>query len=435
MRSRRRFTVMRLVIALGLMLALGGAAAPGAAADPRHVRSFAFYGLNDVNADVPPAFMAANVDIVEDDGYTAEHADAFKRAGGHTALAYTDPSYVPHCPPPFRPPAGRCEGPIGVLVAHDERAFMHDASGERVRRYNNPEFQYQEVLNLASPVARDAYRRTTDAILAHSPRLDGFVADDSGSPFSGESLGSLHFYGFNARGVEVRDDREFIAAETAMLGAPRKPVLLNGGDPRTSLPAYGGAFLDLPFVMGNMFEGCYNNGDSGPFTDARDRFAHLSDGLLAVIAKRKLALCLPTGPTDAVHRTYAYAAFLLTYDPEYSVYGMLTPLADRRALYPEITVVPSAPRATARTSAAVLRRGGVWVREFGRCAVAGAPAGACAAVVNSSPLSPVEIPPLAVRYAKHVELDGTSLYGGGRARVVSGAPRALAPASAVLLVQ
>src|SRR5665213_1930892 len=64
-----------------------------------HVRTLAYYGLNGINKDVPPAYMAAHVEMVEDDGYTAEHADAFKRAGGHFAIAYTDPTYGAHCPP------------------------------------------------------------------------------------------------------------------------------------------------------------------------------------------------------------------------------------------------------------------------------------------------------------------------------------------------
>jgi hypothetical protein len=436
MRSLHRILVRAFALTGFALTALAGASprvpAQTDAALPAHVRSFAYYGLNDLNSDVPAAYMAAHVDIVEDDGFTAQHADAFKRAGGKIALAYTDPSYVPHCPPPFTPPAGKCEGPIGNLVARDERAWMHDATGARVRRFVSPYFQNQEALNPASPVARDAYRRTTDAILAHSPRLDGFFADDSGSPYSGDALGSNHFYEFNARAVELPDDRAFIAAESAMLAAPGKPVIVNGGDPATFGPAYGGVFLDLPYVMGQMFEGCYNNGDSGPFTDARNRFAHESDGLLAVIAKRKLAVCLPTGPSDPPHRTYAYAAFLLTYDPSYSVFGMKEKQSDGRAIYPETELVPGSPRQTAR-AIADLRRGAVYVREFARCALGGVPAGPCATVVNPS-LGVAEMPLLPMRYGRHAELDSASSYGRGRVRVVTGVPRLLESASAVLLM-
>jgi hypothetical protein len=437
MRSLHR-PLARAIAPAAFALTLLAGASPGTPAQtdpalPEHVRSFAYYGLNDVNADVPAAYMAAHVDIVEDDGFTAQHADAFKRAGGKVALAYTDPSYVPHCPPPFTPPAGKCEGPIGNLVARDERAWMHDATGARVRRFVSPYFQNQEALNVASPIAHDAYRRAAAAILAHSPRLDGFFADDSGSPYSGDALGSNHFYDFNARAVEIADDRAFIAAESAMLAAPGKPVMINGGDPATFAPAYGGVFLELPYVIGQAFEGCYNNGDSGPFTDARNRFAHESDGLLAVVAKRKLAICLPTGATDPAHRLYAYAAFLLTYDPSYSVFGMNQKQSDGRAIYPEIELVPGSPRQTAR-AIADLRRGAVYVREFARCALAGVPAGPCATVVNPS-LGFAELPPFAARYARHAEVDGASSYGGGRVRIVGGIPRAIPPASAVLLMR
>ena len=218
-----------------------------------------------------------------------------------------------------------------------------------------------------------------------------------------------------------------------MLAAPGKPVIVNGGDPATLGPAYGGVFLALPYVMGQMFEGCYNNGDSGLFTGARNRFARESDGLLAVIAKRKVAVCLPSGPTDPAHRTYAYAAFLLTYDPLYSVFGMNEKQSDGRALYPEIELVPGSPRQTAR-AVADLRRGAVYVREFARCALGGVPAGPCATVVNPS-VGVAELPLLPTRYGRHAEFDGASSYGGGRVRVVGGIPRVLEPASAVLLMR
>lgn len=402
--------------------------ASGSFAD--HVQNFAYYGINNQDQDIPAAFMAAHVDIVEDDGTTAQHADAFKRAGGKTAIAYTDPSYVPYCPAPFTPPAGRCAGPIGSLVASDESAWVHDASGARVHRFVDDHFLYQEALNVGAPSARSAYRQTAANVLANSPLLDGFEADDSGSPLSG------HFGGFNAVGIEFADDAAWIGAEQGMLAAPGKPVIVNGGDPSTLGASYGGAFVDQPAVMGQMFEGCFSNGDGAYlYTDANgQQFEREVDGLLDVQHHRKLALCMPTGSaTDIAKRTYAYASFLLAYDPQYSVYGMNQNGSDGDSLYPETQLVPTAPLTTA-TEVAQLRSGGAYVREFGACAIAGTPVGACAAIVNSSPTTPATLPALSQSYAHTVALDTASIYHGGKANLTAGVPAVLAPQSAVLLV-
>ena len=312
------------------------------------MRTHAYYGLNDVNADVPAAWMARHVDIVEDDGFEAQHADAFKRAGGATAYAYTDPTYVPHCPPPFVPPAGLCEGPIGNLVARDESAWLHDARGARVHRFVSARFQYQEILRVGSPSARRAYARTTAAILAHSPLLDGFEADDSGGTItSGDGRFGSNLWGdFYAPGVEFRTDAEWIAGESAMLASAGRPVFLNGADPNWQ-PAYGGRFLDLPFVLGQQFEGCFNNGGGYRYTERDDAFRKEANGILAVQAHHKSAYCYPTGDTSPEHRLYAYAAWLLVFDPHWSVYEMTVAQVDGHALYPETELVPRDPQRTA----------------------------------------------------------------------------------------
>ena len=403
---------------------------------PDHVRTLAYYGLNGINADVPAAFMAAHVDIVEDDGYTAQHADAFKRAGGSTALAYTDPAYAAHCPAPFTPPAGACSGQIANLVQSDESAYVHDGAGARVHRFVSDYFQYQEVFNVTAPSARQAYARTTAAILKASPLLDGFEADDSGSTMTapGGAFGSLLYYNFNATGVEIPDDATWIAGESAMLAAAGKPLMINGGDAATWGPAYGGAFVDLPSVMSQQFEGCYNNGGNYLYTDSENKFAREANGMLAVMARHKSAVCFPTGDNSPAHRLYAYAAWLLTYDPAYAVYETDVPLSDNEALYPETQIVPAQPRATA-TDVAQLRSGGVYVREFAACGIAGVAIGPCATVVNSSPGATAALPALATAYGHQIVLDPQSFYHGGKANVVAGMPSSLAPATAAILVR
>jgi hypothetical protein len=409
---------------------------PQAGAFADHVRTHAYYGLNGINADVPAAYMAAHVDIVEDDGYTAPHADAFKRAGGKTAIAYTDPTYAAHCPPPFTAPAGKCGGQIANLIPSDESAYVHDATGARVHRFVDNYFQYQEVFNVGAASAQHAYAQMVASILAASPLLDGFEADDSGSPITsnGGVFGSSLYYNFNAIGVEIPDDGSWIAGESAMLAAAGKPLMINGGDSATWGPAYGGAFLDLPYVSSQQFEGCFNNAGNYLYTDAENKFAKEEDGLIAVVAHRKSAVCFPTGDTSPAHRIYAYAAWLLTYDPMYSVYETDVPMSDGEALYPETLLVPAQPRATA-TEIGQLRQGGVFVREFAACAIAAVPIGPCAAVVNSSAGATAAVPALSTAYGHQIVLDPQSHYHGGKANVVAGVPASLAPGTAAILVR
>ena len=423
-------------LSFGLATA-GAAAAPAPWPHLHHVRTHAYYGLNDVNADVPAAWMARHVDIVEDDGFEAQHADAFKRAGGATAYAYTDPTYVPHCPPPFVPPAGLCEGPIGNLVTRDESAWLHDARGARLHRFVSPKFQYQEILRVGSPSARRAYARTTAAILAHSPLLDGFEADDSGGTITSADgrFGSNLWGDFSGAGVEFRTDEDWIAGEAAMLASAGRPVFLNGADPNWQ-PAYGGRFLDLPFVLGQQFEGCFNNGTGSGYryTERDDAFRKEANGILAVQAHRKSAYCYPTGDTSPEHRLYAYAAWLLVFDPRWSVYEMTVTQVDGHALYPETELVPRDPQRTARTVDDLRAGGGVYVREFGACEIGGRAIGACATVVNADSRATAALPRLGRAYAAHVELDARSLFVGGTAHVGRGVPLSLPPATAAILV-
>ncbi|HEY4442048.1 MAG TPA: hypothetical protein VGN14_16440, partial [Candidatus Elarobacter sp.] len=96
---------------------------------PSHVQTWYYYGLTDANMSVPVSYMVSHADFVEDDGFTAQHAEAFKDAGGRYAVSYTDPAYTPACVAPFSAPAGACSGPIGNLVNADESAWFHSANG------------------------------------------------------------------------------------------------------------------------------------------------------------------------------------------------------------------------------------------------------------------------------------------------------------------
>ena len=431
-------------VALGVVTLLLGAACVAVAGGdvraasgevervPHHVLTWYYYGLNDVNANVPPRTMAAYADFVEDDGYTAPHAEAFKRAGGRFAGAYTDPAYVPYCSPPFGVPNGGCGGPIGNLVSHDESAWFHGPDGARVHRADGK--YYQDALNPAAASARAAYRKATGAILAKAPSLDLFFADDYGGPWrhGNNSPKDAWFYDFNDPGVEIRDDATFVRAAAAMLGSAARPVIVNGADPETGAPAYGGAYLLAPRVWGAAHEGCFRNGDR-VLTDAKDAWRSEEDSLLAVSLLQRYTVCFMMGTPTPANRTYALASWWITYDPRWSVAAPIDPVPNASAILPEYDIVPRAPlRTAARTVRELRDGGGAYVREFGACYQAGRAIGPCAAVVNPT-ANALAVPRLHERYGAALVLDARDALSGGTASWRRGPPGEVGAGNALVL--
>ena len=227
------------------------------------------------------------------------------------AIAYTDPTYAAHCPPPFTPPAGRCDGQIAKLVANDERAFIHDASGARIHKFNDPYFQYQEVFNVTRPRAPRlrAHDRARSCGTRRCSTVSKPTTPAARSPAPTACSARTCTATSTRFGVEIRSDEEFIAGASAMLAAAGRPLMINGGDPRGTGPAYGGRFLDLPFVMSDSSsKAASTTAAHYLYSDRDDKFRREENALLAVMAHRKSAVCFPTGDTTPPHRLYAYAA-------------------------------------------------------------------------------------------------------------------------------
>ena len=199
-------------------------------------------------------------------------------------------------------------------------------------------------------------------------------------------------------------------------------------------PAYSGQFLQVSNVLGQNEENCLNNGSSVKTTSTNYTIAQDLDGLLAVQSYGKLAVCMTGSLVDAASRTYDYAAFMLIYDPRYSVFAQVSTLADGKAVYPETQLVPQQPLATATNDISTLLKGSLYVREFAACSIAAAPVGRCAAVINPSG-SAATLPALAQSYAHHAVLPSNSLYGGGVVTIAAGTSSSLAPGTGEILVQ
>jgi hypothetical protein len=410
------------------------AAPPDAARVPSHVLTWYYYGLNDINGRVPPAMMARYADFVEDDAQNeTSRLAGFKRAGGSFAVSYVNPQYLPYCFPPFSPPAGRCEGAFGKLLAGEESAFFHGRDGTRVRRFVDDHFQYQEAVNPKSAAARRAWRTLGERIVHDAPMLDFFMADDAGGPLHSRDMSprSSLFYNFNDAGTEIQSDDEFRGAWIAYLGVAPRPLFINGFDSGTGLPSYGGAFLRAPNVAGELHESCFR-APEGVATDARDRWRYVADSLLANTALQRYAVCFMMGTPTPQTRTYALASWWITYDARYSIAAPIDALPGRSAVFAEFDIVPRAPLRTATDRVAPFADGGAYVREFGSCYQRQTPIGACAAIVNPSARS-IPLPRLHLRYGHALALDDTDVFSGGRAVFTGAVPATLAPQTAVVL--
>jgi hypothetical protein len=406
-------------------------------AAPKHVLTFQYYhqsfGSVRVNDKLSPQYMAQHADFVETSGFDNENLNAFKAAGGRYGLAYIDPTFVPYCVPPFTPPAGACAGQIGNLNPA-ESAWFHDSSGARINRGDTYTKQYQEFLNPGSPAARKAIVAWMNGYLQKSPRLDFFFSDDSGSTFNGPkgTPSSGAFYGFNASGVEIRDEKAWIAAENAMLSAAPRKLIINGGD--LFRPAFDGAFLKNPNVAGSNHEGCFSSAYYGGRVDNSrgGLWQQQADGLLADRPFGKFSVCMMTGAPTPDTRTYALASWWLTYDPRFSVAAPVAPDAAGNTIFPEFDIVPTQPSSSAGAHVSDLARGATYVREFANCYQWGVSIGACAAIVNPTQ-SAQPVPKLKRRYARVLVLDSNGSATGGRAYWRTGATGTLGPVSALIL--
>lgn len=407
---------------------------PPSGSVPNHITTYYYYGINGINASIPAAWMAAHADFAEDDGDKVAHAAAFKQAGGKYTVSYTDPAYVPYCFAPFSGPSATCQGQIGKNIT-DESAWFHGVDGTRVRRYVDAHFGYQEALNPGSASVQDAYRSTTQAILANGP-IDFFFADDTGGVYIGPDGTQMSgwFYGFNAPAVEMTTDAQFIPANRKMFASAVKPVIINGIDPANLMPSYNGAWLDSPNVAAQNYEGCYADG-AGVAGDRSRRWVNQSNSLLATFAHHALGVCMLFATPTPANRVYDVASWWMTYNEQYSVIAPYPdrPLADGFTVVPEFEIVPRRPLTSASTDISALRSAtGAYVREFAACYQSGAAIGPCAAVVNPTS-SPVALPALAGRYSSSLAVDDTSLYSGGKATWGGPVPATLPALSALVL--
>jgi hypothetical protein len=228
----------------------------------------------------------------------------------------------------------------------------------------------------------------------------------------------------------------WIKAETRMNQAPSLPILFNGlsglnGD-RVSLSI---ALLDGSNTIGGNYEECYDAEDQ--LKEDGWLWQDVENTELQVAAKNKIFECMLRSSKAAADeidaRIYAYASFMLSYNPSTSVYWTFfktTPSGLH--VMPESELVPLSPTVPAPATIAGLEQsGGTYARQYQECYVAGVAVGACAAVVN--PDTGASHPFPFSQYGHTLVLSGAGVLDGGTISTDGPAPpSSVGPVEAVI---
>ena len=256
---------------------------------------------------------------------------------------------------------------------------------------------------------------------------DAVFSDDTGS-LDGDILPCGYTYsGYQAGTAKV-------------LAALGKPVFINGINAANDAVGQVG-FTTASNVLGGMCEGCISywaTNASGAKFDAVRQTTKWEDeeNAEALMASRHkiywaYARAIGDASSETALRTYTYASFLLTYDPNYSMLQEVLKTPSGFEVFPETGLVPMNPVTTASSTSGYLRSGGAYMREFGNCYYRKADKGRCAVVVNPSYTSSVSIPTTA--YHHKMSLSGYGVLDGGSVAFNASAPSSLAPGTAAIL--
>ncbi len=199
-------------------------------------------------------------------------------------------------------------------------------------------------------------------------------------------------------------------------------------------------YTSAPNVIGAMCEICYAayskaKGSDIPHTD--QRWINIENAEIATIQRQKIFWAYPRSVGDAsaetALRSYAYASFLLTYDPQYAMFQEIFKTPSGFPIFPEVAMVPMNPLSTATAVSGYQRAGGAYMREYSACYYSGVNKGPCAVVIN--PSSKVAAPLPTTAYTHSMALSGYGVLDGGTASFDGSVPSTLAPQTGMVLFQ
>lgn len=303
----------------------------------------------------------------------------------------------------------------------NQSAYAHNCSGQLVTDLYNGSVT-QDVTNPASSAMQSVFASYVASISAQA-HFDALFEDDSGA------LSAFAPYDpFSSMPCDYTD-ASWITGEIALNQASSLPIVVNGlSGLNGHAPSLAIGILAGSNTTGGVFEQCYDS-SSQPKMDGW-LWSTIENSEIEVAGKQKLFECMGTDAVAASSavgsRIYAYASFLMGYDPSTSVYRTMYQTASGLHVFPEMGLVALQPTISQPASvSAYLQSGGTYARQFGACYLAGSLIGPCAVVVN--PNQSVNYPFPFTQYHHTLTLVGNGSLDGGTASASGGAPPTTVP--------
>lgn len=131
-------------------------------------------------------------------------------------------------------------------------------------------------------------------------------------------------------------------------------------------------------------------------------------------------------------RMYIYASFLLTYDPNYSVFQESFATPSTFKVMPETGFVPMSPVSVPTNVTGLKTSTGAYMQRYNSCYYRGSYLGHCEVIVNPSTTSSVAVPnPWGLRHS--MALSGAGVLDGGTVSFGGSVPSTMGPKSGIIL--
>lgn len=379
-----------------ILLASAAALTMGAA--PRHVLTADYWGGYAGTHNLPATRAAQWLSWAE-----VQPQDTSQLAPlGVKTLLYTNPNR---------------EQPHDVIWSDDERFFAHTCGGQRVRGGSN--YRGEVMTDVHSSVTTQAWQHSVER------HMEGAHYD---AVFDDEAVGTAY-----AQDAPCNYNmNDWIGGEAQMMRSLHTPVIYNALSDFYNHGVAREIALNSA-AAGGMMEECYAQlapdhrvaGWEWYTTEATE---------LQMAAAHKLFFCYGRDltPADQAYdsRMWAYASFLLSYDPSTTVLWQYYKTPSGGHVMPEAQLVPLDPVKRITRVAQLHANEGVYEREYRTCYIAGSPVGPCVAAVNPDD----DTHSLSLSgYHRTLELRGGGIFDGGTIAIVKRAPPGqLAPRQAII---
>ncbi|HYK51915.1 MAG TPA: hypothetical protein VEV38_00080 [Candidatus Eremiobacteraceae bacterium] len=271
------------------------------------------------------------------------------------------------------------EGPGDPMYTNDESTFAHDCNGNRIASLGVGQGRY-----LMDPHSTDLgglWETYVQNMISNGAWID-YVFEDKADTINKTSANPCNFNQSDWSNASNQLD-SYMTSHIVYNSLSNTSS--NGGQPQVA-PSIA---LNQTSV-GGMSEDCYVRADNTLRTRVSWEATELTEIDMALA--QKMFVCnggMSTDGTIAIQqRIYQYASYLLTYDPQRTIYE--TQYADYSGLfvYPEVQLVAKQPLISEPNNiTGLLQSGGTYARQYKACYLAGNYVGPCAAVVNANSAS------------------------------------------------